>query len=303
MAKPGTIATLSWGFHGQQAQFRGYENVFNKKNSDFAFTFNLYAIAAGKLILEGPAGSNIESIEIEKDNLLLKSKGKTYTFKFSELIKDKIAPTAKISPKNLDEALKYNGEWYFFKQKRKSLNVLKYAEKSGFKTLKNGDLLKRVQYKGKYYARDLENNIYLPHREIKSDFSPHLVPAKAYIKYIDDAVKQLEQRIKEAEYKVTDTENTVRYYREQYITFLTKNNLTTSMIDQNGNVVTSGSSGRFTGKLKSELRRYCKDLKEREKVMKASVNNLDVLKSSLRSGQRLQKKIHDLYIQYVISKP
>jgi len=69
---------------------------------------------SGTEAIQGSANSDIESVVIEKDSLIIKSKGKIYTFKISDLLKDKSIQTQNPVPKNLKEAFKYNGELCFF---------------------------------------------------------------------------------------------------------------------------------------------------------------------------------------------
>ncbi len=256
---------------------------------------------SGTEVILHSTDSDIESIVVEKDNLIIKSKGKTYTFKFSELLKTKNTEAKNPSPQNIKEAFKYNGEWCFFTIPKSKNNRLKYIKELRYNVFGEGELLERVLYKGKYYARDLNKKIYEPHWEVKKDFSLCLINAKQYFEYLNIREKTLKETIQKLEQKMPNDEKAIKADREKYIIFLKDNSITTTMINKNGSIITSQGSAGPSAKLRKQLRIYYKNIRNSEKLLKYSMRRLAAFKSKLRSLQRLQCQTKALYTQYVTS--
>lgn len=236
--------------------------------------FSWCVFLSGTEVMLRSANSNIESIVVEKDNLIIKSKGKTYSFKFSELLKEKTVNAQKSSPQNLEEAFATNGEWGFFHVVKSAINRLQYINNRNYKVFHDGDMLKRVLYQGKYYARDLNKNTYEPYWTMKKDFSPHFIPVKQYIESLDNEIKLLEKTVPELKQKLSKAEDTLKANKEKYIELLSENNNQTTTIDKNGNIVTEKSSGRYTSEINSQLRHYKKDINDKEKAIKSLMSDL-----------------------------
>ena len=267
----------------------------------FLFLCCAFLSAAEKVVIERLENSEIQSITVNGDSLILKSNGKNYTFKFSELLSGKTVQAKKPVPKNLEEAFKYNSEWCFFNVVPSMRNRLCYMNnaKQSYRVFRRTTLLERVLYKNKYYARDLNKNIYRPDWGTKANFSPYLVPAKQYIKSLDNKIKSLEETTKKIEQKISEDSATVKANREKYIVFLQNNNLATTMIDKNGNIIEKQSSGIYTAKIKSQLRIYYKNIKSLERDIKKSTLNLSRLKSQLSNLIKLKLRSDALYKKYV----
>ena len=257
-----------------------------------------FLFGAEKVVIERKADSEIQSIVVEKDSLTIKSKGKTYTFKFSELLKDKTVEikAVKTVPKNLSEAFKYNGQWFFFNASRR---MFRFKQK-GQKIFRRDELLERVLYKNKYYVRDLNKDIFLPDWKIKKDSSQHFIPAKQYIEYLDNQIKSLKTTIIMLERKNFRAKNIIRTYREKYILLLKNNNLTITMLDKNGNIIRKKKTkNQYSSELKFQLRHYYKNIKAEEKDLKSSKKRLKSLKNKLANLQKLKQKVDILYRKYV----
>jgi hypothetical protein len=271
---------------------------------------------AEKIAIQRSADSDIQSIVIEKDSLIIKSKGKTYTFKLSDLLKDKTVQTPKPVPKNLKEAFKYNGEWYFFNALNNRRNRLCYLNNKikSYKVFKKGDLLERVLYKGKYYARDLDKNIFRPDWEIKKDFSPHLIPAKQYLDALNNRIKSLNDKIEPArkaikvlEDKISVTLAQLHAEQEYYNAFLRENNLTIKRIDKRGYIIKN--SDKYNKKIREKLR-FCfqrlqsryEQMKKQEKELKNSISDLKSSEDELVRLLEFKKKIEPLYKKYVLNQ-
>ncbi len=265
-----------------------------KKNAILAL-FSCCILLSGTEIIQRSANSDIESIVVEKDNLIIKSKGKTYIFKFSELLKTKNTGAKNPSPQNIKEAFKYNGEWCFFTIPKSKNNRLKYIKELRYNVFVEGELLERVLYKGKYYARDLNKKIYEPHWEVKKDFSLRLVNAKQYFERLNIREKTLKKTIQKLEQKIPSDKKTIKADREKYIIFL-KNNSIITKVDNDGNTIGSQGSGLPTAKLRRQLRIYNKNIRNSEKQLKRSIRRLASFKSQLRRLQRLQCQTKSLYI-------
>ncbi len=268
---------------------------------------------AEKIAIQRSADSEIQSIVIEKDSLIIKSKGKIYTFKLSDLLKDKTVQTPNPVPKNLEDAFKYNGEWYFFNALNNRRNRLCHTKKQAYKVFKKGDLLQRVLYKGKYYARDINKDIFLPDWEIKKDFSPHLIPAKQYLDALNNRIKSLNVKIeltrkaiKVLEDKISVTLAQLHAEQEYYNAFLRENDLTIKRIDKRGNIIKN--SDKYNKKIREELRlrfqrlqsRY-RQMKKQEKELKNSISDLKSPEDELVRLLEFKKKIEPLYKKYVLN--
>lgn len=264
----------------------------------------LYASAQESVTIVRPKGSEIESITVKGNDLILKSKNRKYQFKLTELIdrpefKMKVK---KVIPKSVDEAFKYYGKWYFFNAPKNLRCRLNYRHKPGYKTFKEGELLQRTFFKGKYYARDLDKTTYVPTFEIKNDFRPHLIPANDYVKQVADHIKAIKDKIAELKKDIPKAEIALKADHNFYLEMLTKNNLTIESIDKKGNIIKSGSTGEYSSKIRKELRNCYKDLKKKGKAIKAAQQTLVLLKNNLAHALDFQKKIKILYDKHVAPK-
>jgi hypothetical protein len=266
----------------------------------YLFVCCTFLPAAEKVIIERAADSEIQSIVVEKDILIIRSRGKTYNFKFSELLKDKsiqISKTKKISPKNLKEAFTINGQWCFFRLSKNN-NRLKRIKELKYDVFHDGDFFQKVLFNEKYYARSLDKKIYEPHWEVKKDFSSHLIPAKIYIKYLDNNIELFKKALQKLELKIPEVANVIKADREKYILFL-KNNSLTTVTEPNGNVTTQQSSGGLpSAKLRRQLRLYYKNIKTQEKNLKYTTRRLRCLKNKLNYTLQLKLKSEASYKKY-----
>jgi hypothetical protein len=256
------------------------------------FTFAPLTSVAERVVIERPEGSEIKSIEIDDDLLIIKSKNKTHKFKLTELINSssKKIETVNKEPANLQEAFEFNGELCIFQGQDAGSNSLKYLNKYSKKPFKTGDFFQRVSYKGKYYARDSKGSIYEPHWEVGKNFSPYLMPAKLYVKSIEKRIELLKNRIKDKSKQLDKSKGLLEDKREKYIAFLTDNNITTTMVDENGNIIRQRNSGDYDNKIKSALRRYYRSLRELEGNVKDSEKEFRRMKSQLSGLQDLMVK-------------
>ncbi len=269
----------------------------------FLFSCCTFLSAAEKVVIERPADSEIQSIVIEEDSFIIKSKGKIYTFKFSDLLKDKSVQAKKPVPKNLEEAFKYNGEWCFFNFIPSKLNRLCYLDnnKNAYKVFKKGDLLERVLYKNKYYARDLSKNMYRPGWEIKQNFSPHLIPAQKYLDALDNKIRLLKIEINTIEEKNSTALFLFKSEQESYNAFLTANNIIIKKIDSKGNIIIKESSGKYSLKVQKELKHRYQQLQKQEEDMKAAISGLESSKDILKILEEFKRKLNVTYQKYVIN--
>lgn len=266
-----------------------------------------FLYGAEKTTVQNSTNPDIQSIVLEKDNLIIKSKGKIYTFKLSELLKEKTtkleaSKIKKPAPKNLKEAFKYNGEWCFFNAPKSKLNRLNYIKKRGYKVFKEGNLLEKILYKNKYYARDLSKNIYQPIWGMKKDFSPHLIPAKQYIESLDNKIKLLEIDIPKLKQKLSQSQNSVKYELRRYLAFAERHNIKTTITTKNGTTITRESSGKFSSKIKSQLRDYKKSIKKQESNIKNMTRKVKRFEYKLRDLLKFKFKIEALYKQHAINQ-
>jgi hypothetical protein len=257
---------------------------------------------AEKIAIQRSTDSDIQSIVIEKDFLLIKNKDKIYTFKLSELLKDKTVQTTRPTPKNLKEAFKYNGEWFFFNGLKNRRNRLCRFKKGGYKVFKKGDLLQRVLYKGKYYARDIEKNIYLPDWEIKKDFSPHFIPARQYLEALDNTIRALQINIKATELKIPLALAQFNAIQKRYNIFLTINNITIKKIDKNGNITIKESNGQYSKKIKKELKLMYLKLKKEEEDIESLISSFKSSGEKLQKLFKLKQRLEAFYKKYALNQ-
>lgn len=255
-----------------------------------------FLYGAEKATIQNSTNPDIQSIVLKKDNLIIKSKGKVYTFKLSELLKYK-----KTVPQNLDEAFKYNGKWYFSKTRPSSRHRLQYVKGNKYRIFKDYELFLLVSYKEKQYFRDTNKNVYKPYWEMKNDSCSQFIPAKEYIEYLGSKIKLLKETIKNLETKISKNEYTVKADREKYINFLKQNNYETVKTDKNGNVFTTKNSNKYDKKIKKELNRYERNIKKQEKTLRNLIKSLNNLPSRLQSLQALKLKLENLYKLYAIN--
>lgn len=267
--------------------------------------------ASEKVVIERSPDSEIQSITVDEDSLTIKSKGKIYTFEFSELLKDESMQHQKgesvqsstPAPKNLEEAFKYNGEWCFFNFVPSMRNRLCYLSnpKQSYKVFQKGNLLQRVLYKNKYYARDLNKTIYRPDWEIKADFSPHLVPAKQYLEALDNKIRLENVEIEAIEKKIPMLLALLKSKQRGYKSFMTANNIVIKKIDHKGNVIIQENSGRYSSKIKKELQQLYQEVQEREEEVKNASARLESAKMSLQQMLEFKRKLDTLYQKYAVN--
>jgi hypothetical protein len=264
----------------------------------------IFLSAAEKVVIQRSADSDIQSIVAEDDFLIIRSKGNIYTFKLSELLKDKTLQATRSVPKTLQEAFKYNRKWFFFNKISSKRNRLCYLnnKKKSYKVFKQGDLLERVLYKNKYYARDLDKNIFRPDWEIKKDFSPHFIPATQYLEALDDAIRSLQMKIKLLELKIPMALSLFETTRRRYNAFLTVNNITIVKRDRKGNITTIESNGKYSRKIKKELTILYENLKKEEEEFKRLTESFSSSFDKLEKLFELKKKLDASYRKYVLKQ-
>jgi hypothetical protein len=192
-------------------------------------------------------------------------------------------------PEDLKKEFNSNGEWCFFYAPKSARNRLKYFTKNYYKIFHEGDLLEKVLYKNKYYARDLSKNIYKPHWEMKKDFSPHFIPAKQYIDSLNGKIKLLEKAIQESKQKLSNAQATLKADQKRYNHYLCYKKYKTGR-------------GKFSSVIKSKLRYYKKLVKNEENDIKTFARNLKNSENRLRDTKKFKVKTEALYKQYVIAK-
>jgi hypothetical protein len=192
-------------------------------------------------------------------------------------------------PENLKKEFNSNGEWCFFCAPKLARNRLRYFTKNSYKIFHEGDLLEKVLYKKKYYARDLSKNIYKPHWEMKKDLSKHLIPAKQYIDSLNDKIKLLEKTVQESKQKLSTAQNTLKADQKRYDHYLCYKKY-------------KAGRGKFSSVIKSKLRYYKKLVKKEEKGLKKLAGHLKSSKNKLRDTKKFKVKTEALYKQYVIAK-
>ena len=255
-------------------------------------------VQAEKITIEQPENPDIEKVTIDNDNLTIKTKGREFHFKLSELVKKTSQAAKKLVPKNLTEAFAFNGKWYFFDNKDDALNRLQYAYQNKYKVFKEGDLLQEVTYKGKSYARDLKGNIFRPHWEINNNFTTHLIPAVEYISKLKKTLESYKKKIGKISTKVSPLKESIKGDREQYIRFLQNNNLSTTMVDKNGNIITTHNSRQHSSKLKKQLRLYNKNIRKQEQELTSYEKQFKFMKSSINLLEKNLLRLENLYQQY-----
>jgi len=259
-----------------------------------------------KVVIERSIDSGIESIAVENDFLIIRNKGKAYTFKIPDLLKDKSLQSKlqKTVPKNIEEAFKYNSKWFFFNKISSKRNRLCYLnnKKKSYKVFKQGDLLERVLYKNKYYARDLDKNIFRPDWEIKKDFSPHFIPAKQYLEALYRKIRLLQIKTKVLEFKIPMTLSLFNTTRRRYNVFLTINNITVVTKDRKGNITIKSSNGKYSKKIKRELKLLYDNLKQEEDELKRLTESFSHSGEELDRLFKLKEKLEFLYRKYVLKE-
>ena len=263
-----------------------------------------FLFANEKVVIEREADSEIQSITVEKDVLIIKSKGKTYTFKFSEILKDKsVKATAKV-PKNLEEAFAVNGKWFFFNAPRNKRNRFCYLnnKKEAYKVFSEGTLFKRVLYKTKYYARDLNKIIYRPDWEMKTDFSPHLIPAGQYIYALNNAIRTLQRKITAMELEIPLAIAQFNTAQKHYNIFLTVNNITIKKIDKRSNIIIKESNGKYDRKIKKELKLMHQNLEKQKDNMEKLILSLNSSEAEMQKLLKLKEKVDFLYKKHVLKQ-
>lgn len=269
----------------------------------FLFTGCVFLSAAEKVVIERSQDSEIQSIMVNENSLVIKSKGKIYTFELLELLKDKGVQSQNPAPKNLEEAFKYNGEWCFFNFVPAMRNRLCYLSnpKQSYKVFKKGALLQRVLYNNKYYARDLSKNIYRPDWEMKTDFSPHLIPARQYLDALENKIRLANIEIDAIEKNLPMLLTLLKSKQRGYKSFLSANNLVIKKIDHKGNIIIQENSGRYSSKIKKELQQLYQEMQEREEEVKNTTEKLDSLKKSLKQLLEFKRKLDTAYNKYIVN--
>jgi hypothetical protein len=260
---------------------------------------------ADKVTIERPENPDIDLIVIEDDTLTVKSRGKNYTFKFSELLEDKSksVEAKKSDPETLEEAFETNGEWCFFRFQKSGANVLRYLNKNANEAFQEGELLQKVLYKNKYYARDLKKNIYVPHWEVKPDFSVRLMPAEEYIQMLGKQIEQGKENIKKLGKAIPQAEKMIKADRKKFIQFLKANNITETTTDKDGNVIVKETnSATFGSKLTKQLRLYDKDMRTQESKLKSLIQRRSNYRYQVNKLQKLKQNSEELYKRYAVSK-
>jgi hypothetical protein len=196
----------------------------------------------------------------------------------------------KAPPKaELEKAFKANGEWCFFTIPKSSSNRMTYFNKNRYKICKEGDLFKKVIYKNKYYARDLKNNIYKPHWQMKKDFSTQLIPAEKYTKFLDNKIKSSEKTIKDLKQKVSEGQIKLDYNEERYNHYKSYRKYKVGYRN-------------YSSVIKSKLKYYKKTLKQQQDIMKKLTRNLNNSEKKLKTQQTSKTKAETLYKKYAGAK-
>ena len=253
---------------------------------------------AEKITIEQSENPDIEKITIDNDILTIKTKDQELHFKLSELVEKTSQAKPNPTPKNLTEAFAFNGKWYFFDNKDNTLNRLQYAYRNKYKVFKEGELLQEVTYKGKSYARDLKGNVFIPHWEINNDFDTHLVPATKYINKLKKALESYKKKFSEINTKITNIKKSIKEDRKQYIKLLQTNNLSTTMVDSNGNIITTYNSQQHSLELKRQLRLYNKNIKKQEHELSQCEKQFKFMKSNINRFEKQLRNLESLYQQY-----
>ena len=192
-------------------------------------------------------------------------------------------------PEGLKTEFDSKGEWCFFTIPKSGANRLAYFDKNKYKLFKEGDLLKKVSYEDKYYARDLSKKIYKPYWGMEKDFSTHLVSAKQYINSLDNKIKSSKATIKDLKQKIADGEVKLDYNKERYNHYKSYKKY-------------RSYSNNYRSVIKSKLKYYKKTLKQQKSVMKKLTGNLRRSKTKLQDTLKFKTKTETLYKKYVIAK-
>jgi len=261
----------------------------------------IFLYGSEKVVIERSADSGIESIAVENDFLIIRNKGKAYTFKISDLLKDKTEQTTRSAPKTLQEAFKYNSKWFFFNVVKSRRNRLCYLnnKKKKYKVFKQGDLFKRVLYKNKYYARSLNKYIFRPDWEIKNDFSTHFIPARQYIKALENKIRLLKIKIETIEVKIPTALLLFKSAVRSYNLFLIINSI--KITDTKNDSDAKDKSVKHSKKTKKELQVLHQEIEKRENELKSLMESLDPTKDELHKLQEIKRKLDALYQKYVIN--
>jgi len=194
------------------------------------------------------------------------------------------------SKEELQKAFKAKGKWCFFTTAQKSIrNRLTYFNKNTYKICKEGDLFKKVLYKDKYYASDLNNNIYKPHWQMKQDFGEHLVPAKKYIVSLNNKIKSSKKAVGGLGQKSSKKQKELDYSKKRYDFFSEYKKYKTGY-------------GRYGSKIKAKVKYFKKAIKEQEDSMEELTKQLNDSKNELQKNEEFKVKVYNLYKQHVKTK-
>lgn len=194
----------------------------------------------------------------------------------------------KLDKTKLGEMFTKNGQWCFFTTQDSKYNRLTYVDKNKYKICKEGDLFKKISYKGKDYARDLNKQIYRPHWQMKEGFNSHLIPVKKYIRLLDNKIKSTKKDIQKSKLEVSKTQRSLEYSQKKYEKMSEYKKHTTHK-------TRFGSRARALAEVhKDRIKNYKKDIDDFNKKLKNSENALNEQKA-------FKTKIKALYKKYAIN--
>ena len=186
--------------------------------------------------------------------------------------------------KKLGEIFDKKGQWCFFTISDSKYNRLTYADKNMYKICREGDLFKTISYKGKSYARGMDNKIYKPHWQMKNGFDTHLIPAKKYFVMLDGKIKSLKQEIQKDKREIKKTEDYLKNSQDKYEKY--------SEYKKHANF-----KGRFSSKVsalkkihKKKIDKYEDEIDELNKKIKAKETELQTQETFKTKTQTLYKK-------------
>ena len=197
--------------------------------------------------------------------------------------------TALKEHKELEAAFEANGQWCFFKALKSKYNRLTYVDKNQYKVCKEGELLQKVKYNNKYYARDLNRNIYKPHWQMKKDFGPHLLPADKYIDSLNNKINLLGETILKSKKKLSSDQKALKYEQKKYNKWLGYKKYKTG-------------HGSFSKKVKAKLKDYKKSIEQKQDDIEKLTSNLKKTENELKEFKKSKTQAEALYKKYAAGK-
>lgn len=196
-----------------------------------------------------------------------------------------LAGAEKLDMKKLEGAFSKKGQWCFFTTEKSKTNRITYVDKNAYKICREGDLFKKILYKDKYYAMDLNKNIYRPHWQMEQNFNSHLIPAPKYIKSLNSKLKSSKKSIKELKQKISKYEDNLKYSKEKY--------------EKLSSLKKYGAGRRYGSKINARQKYHKEKIKTYEDSIEDSTKNLKYLEKQFAAMEAAKSKTIALYKKYL----